>query len=177
MTRILKTIYIQNVLNKGKQKKTIEEILKGFNYDKDIFNGIKFEYIYLPSINPNDLEEGQDLLEIPAYRNNFDIILNILTKTKNFNCVASRMDYINTFNEAINGNFGFNSQTILKDLELDFNGIYSRYENKIKNELSQKIPNLKKLENLNETFEQFIQKQNLDFTFEIKNEEYTFYGN
>ena len=42
------------------------------------------------------------------------------------------------FNESINRNSGFNFQTILKDLELDFNEVYNRHENKLKNELSQK---------------------------------------
>ena len=40
----------------------------------------------------------------------------------------------------------------------------------------ERIPYLK-LDNINETFEEFIEKQkNLNFTFEIKNEEFTFYG-
>ena len=81
------------------------------------------------------------------------------------------------FNEVLNGNILFNSQTILKDITLDFNGVYNSYEHKLKNELSQKIPNLKKIDNVNETFEDFINKQiNLTFEFEINNEEFTFYG-
>lgn len=73
-------------------------------------------------------------------------------------------------NEDLNGNILFNSQTILKDIKIDFNGIYNSYENKIKNDLYQKIPYLKKIDNLNETFEDFINKQtNLNFEFEIKN--------
>ncbi len=35
---------------------------------------------------------------------------------------------------------------------------------------------LKSLENINETYEEFIKKQNLNFEFEIKNEEFQFYG-
>ena len=74
--------------------------------------------------------------KISKYEKNFKIIRNTITKTKNVNSVANLMNYIDTYNNK--WNFGFNKQTILKDTELDFNGIYSRYENKWKNKMSQK---------------------------------------
>ena len=44
--RILKIIYIQTTINKPIE--SIEKLLEGFKYDKNIFNNIKFKYIYLP---------------------------------------------------------------------------------------------------------------------------------
>lgn len=65
---------------------------------------------------------------------------------------------------------------LFKDIETDFNGLYNKYETKLRNELYEKIPYLKKLDNLNETFEDFMNKQiNLNFSFEIRNEDFTFY--
>ena len=81
------------------------------------------------------------------------------------------------FNETINGNLGFNKQTIIKDIESDFNGVYSRYEKKLKNELYKKIDELIELNNLKESFDDFIRKQkDLCFTFQINNDDFTFYG-
>ena len=71
----------------------------------------------------------------------------------------------------------FDNRTILKDIEIDFNEVYDNYEEHLKKELIQQKPYLKKLENLKETFDDFIKKQNnLTFKFEIKNEDFTFYG-
>ena len=135
MPRILKTIYIQTIHKKP--KKTVQEMLDGFNYDKNAFDTIKFEYVYLPSLSVSELEDYPKLIDNPTYKKYLDELLNKITKTKNYNSVASLIDYIDTFNETVNGNSGFNSQTILQDLELDFNGIYNRHENKLKNDLKE----------------------------------------
>ena len=173
--RILKTIYIQTVLKKPKL--SIEQMLEKFHIDKNAFNTIKFEYIYLPNISQTELENYNEVIEHPIYKEHLNEVLRRITKTKNYNSVASLIDYIDSFNEAVNGESGFNNQTILKDLELDFNGIYNRHENRLKNQLLQKIPNLKKIERLDETFEDFIKKQEgLDFSFSIEDNEFTFFG-
>ena len=174
--RILKNIYIQIT---KKPKKTINELLESYNYDKKLFQGINFDYIFLPSISEDELSEiNHDLMKLPKYKDNFIKILERLINSNLLkNSVSSLIDYIDIFNETINGNGGYNSQTIFKDLELDFNGVYSRYETKLKNELSQRIDSLIQLQNSKESFEQFIGKQkNLKFTFEIKNDDFTFYG-
>ena len=173
LPRILKKIYIQMSNSKLIKKYKVEEFLEQLGYTKSHFEGIKFEYMYLPFIN----SEYENVLDDPQYQKYFNDILKLLNKTKQYNSVTSLINYIDDFNQTINGNAGFNSQTILKDIEFDFNGVYSRYENKLKNELTKKINDLKPLEDLNESFEDFINKQeDLQLTFEIKNEELTFYG-
>ena len=175
--RILKNIFIHT--SKKKNNKPIEEIKKDYIMDTKIFKGISFEYIYLPNITEEDLEENNsDLMSCPNYKSNFKEILKKLENQHLLvNSVSSLIDYIDIFNETINGNSGFNTQTILKDIELDFNGVYSRYETKLKNKLSKRIEYLIKLESLEETFDRFIIKQkDLTFTFEINNDDFTFYG-
>ena len=112
------------------------------------------------------------------YKENFNIILKQISNSNLLkNSVSSLLDYIDLFNETINGKSGFNKQTIYKDLESDFNGVYSRYEKQLKNELSQKIDYLIQLQSLEGTFNEFIKKQKgLKFKFQIKNEDLTFYG-
>ena len=167
---ILKNIYIQ----KKDTEKTIEELLEQFEYDKDIFKEINFEYIFLPEVKNS--KEKQDLLEDSEYKKNFEKIVNKLNKKDVYNSVSSLMNYIDNFNNVINGKDAFEKEKLFRDIEIDFNGVYNKYETKLKNILYEKIPYLKKLDNLNETFEDFINKQtNLNLTFEIRNEDFTFY--
>ncbi len=109
------------------------------------------------------------------YKNAFEKILNLLKKKKNYHSVSILNDYIDDFNLAINENKEFYNQKIFKDIEEDFFGVYSKEETK-KEELKERISNLKLLESLDETFEDFINKQeNLNFEFEIKNEDLKYY--
>lgn len=159
---ILKVIYIQII---KKPKKSIEKLLEEFKYDKNIFDIIKFKYIYLPNIYEKPGGKN-DLMKYPEYKNNFENIIKLLNKTKEYNSVSSLLDYVDDFNEAINGKIFYHSKKFDKDIESDFNGVYNQYEKRLKNELIGKINSLKKLDNLNETFDNFIKsKDNSDFTF------------
>jgi len=175
--RVLKNIYIQTIKS-PKNQKPIEELLKTFDYDEDIFQMIKFKLFYLPNIpEVEEGEEEKELLKYPKYKKYFKEILDLLNKANDYNAVDSLYNYIDIFKRAMNGEELFNNQIILKDLETDFNRVYNRYENKLKIELHQKMANFKKLDNLEETFEDFINKQiNLTFEFNINNEDFTFYG-
>jgi hypothetical protein len=176
--RILKSIYIKTTSKNPKN--TIEQLFEKFISNKEIFQGINFSYIYLPDLK-NELEENEnnkDLLEIPKYRENFEKILQILSNSNLLkNSVSSLIDYIDFFNNTINGSSGFNTQSIFKDIESDFNGVYSRNEKKLKNELFKKADTLIKVQHLNEKFNEFINKQTgLKFVFQINNDDFTFYG-
>ena len=43
---------------------------------------IKIEFIYFPTINPDTLEEGQEITDTPQFKENFENILNKLKKTE-----------------------------------------------------------------------------------------------
>ena len=88
--------------------------------------------------------------------------------------MSSLQNYIDEFNYVINGGSLFNKQKIIKDIKDNFNRIY--LDNEYKKKIELKGKKLKSLENINETYEEFIKKQNLNFEFEIKNEEFQFYG-
>lgn len=168
---ILKNIYIQIVKH---SIPPIEELLEAFNYNKTVFKMIKFQYMYLPDIST---KKEKDLLKYLEYNLYFENILKILDQENNYNSVSSIMNYIDIFNGLNNGNTLFNSQTIYNAIESDFNEVYNKHKNKLKNELFQKIPYLIKIDNLYETFDDFINKQiNLTFEFDINNENFTFYG-
>jgi len=63
------------------------------------------------------------------YNNTFEEILkNLLDETYKYNSVSSLKNYIDSFNLALNENIEFYNQKIFKDIETDFNGIYSKKE-------------------------------------------------
>ena len=73
--RILKTIYIQTV--KKTPIYTIEELLDKFNINKNIFNSIKLEYVYLPNISEEQLEDyNNELMKHPSYIKYLNELLN-----------------------------------------------------------------------------------------------------
>lgn len=113
-------------------------------------------------------------MEIDYYKKAFVETLKSLNEKNNYDSVARLKSHIDEFNRIVNRKGSFNSKNMKKDIEDNFNRIYLEKKNKKKNELSQK--KLKPVENINETFEDFIKKQNLNFEFEIKNEEFQFYG-
>ena len=125
MPRILKIIYIQTTIKEPIEP--IEKLLEKFKYDKNIFNNIKFKYIYLPQISISG--KNQELMKYKDYNNAFEEILkNLLNVTYKYNSVSSLKNYIDSFNLALNGNIEFYNQQIFKDIEIDFDGIYSKKE-------------------------------------------------
>ena len=75
---------------------------------------------------------------------------------------------------ALDGKMSFNSQEIINDLKNGYETCYATWYNKKKIELQNK--NLYDLDDINETFEEFLNKQHLDFTFEKNMKELTFFG-
>lgn len=137
---------------------------------------INFNFIYLPNIQLKSVEK-EDLLKYSDYKNSFTKILDLLNAPSKYNSVTSLIDYIDNFNKVVNGKIIFKSQNIYEDIKTDFNGVYKTYEQKKKKELISKISSLKKLDDLNETFEEFIKNQiQFNFSFEINNEDFTYYG-
>ena len=167
---ILKNIYIQTT---RKSFKPMEELLEMFKINRTIFGEINFEYIYLPNI-PG---EPKELMEIEEYRFYFEKIINKLNNTNDYNSVSSLREYIDDFNKAIKLDKLFKNQNIFKDIKNEFEGVYNKVYKSVREELSQKESDLIR-PNLNETFEEFISKQtNLNFEFDIKNSNFTLYGN
>ena len=73
---------------------------------------------------------------------------------------------------ALKGKMSFNSQEIINDLKNGYETCYATWYNKKKIELQKTY--LYDLDDINETFEEFLNKQHLDFTFEKNMKELTF---
>ena len=128
--------------------------------------------MYLPNIRG----KNKDIMNNTEYRDEFEKIMKKLNRTKDYNSVSSLIEYIDDFNKAINEETEFESQKMFKDIKNEFEGKYNKRYEEVKNELMLKLPYLKK-PNLNETFEEFINKQkNVTFKFDIKNSNFSLYG-
>ena len=143
-------------------------------------NKIKIEFVYLPMIQLDKLGDDQDITDCQDYISSFDKIIDKLKQTEGIsNAVGSLEEYIDDFNEILKGysdDSMFDIQKIYKDIESDFEGVYNKYENKHKNNLSSKKDELINVADSSETFEKFIAKQNLNFKFKLNIEDFTFYG-
>ena len=169
LPRFIKNIYIQIV---EEPDETIDELLESFEIDKKVFDTINFEYMYLPYIQG----KNKDIMNNTEYRDEFEKIMKKLNRTKDYNSVSSLIEYIDDFNKAINEETEFESQKMFIDIKNEFEGKYSKRYEEFKSELMLKLPYLKK-PNLNETFEEFINKQkNVTFKFDIKNSNFSLYG-
>jgi hypothetical protein len=68
----------------------------------------------------------------------------------------------------------FDAQGIIKDLENEYNVCYETWYNQKKNQLLKL--DLTDIEDIDETFDSYVDRQNLDFSFAENLEELTFYG-
>ncbi len=176
--RILKTICFDVPNKKFLSPEGFETIKKELKENLlEQLDGIELKPFYIPYITEDEFEDyNGDITQIPKYRKSIEDLLSKLTPEHLVNSVSSLNSYIDDFNSAINGEHGFNTQAIFEDLRTDFEGVYNRYYNKHRNFLLSKKDEFKKLEDLNETFDEYVDKQNLDFTFKVNRNEYTFYG-
>jgi hypothetical protein len=75
---------------------------------------------------------------------------------------------------ALDGKMNFDAQGIIQDLKDEYEVCYETWKNKKKKELMNL--SLSDIDSLNETYDDYINKQNLDFSFKENLEELTFFG-
>ena len=75
---------------------------------------------------------------------------------------------------ALDGKMNFDAQGIFQDLKDEYEVCYETWKNKKKKELLNS--SLSDIEDLNETYDDYIDKQNLDFSFQENLEELSFFG-
>ena len=75
---------------------------------------------------------------------------------------------------ALDGKMNFDAQGIIQDLKEEYEVCYETWKNKRKKELLNL--SLSDIDDLNETYDEYIDKQNLDFSFQENLTELTFYG-
>ena len=176
MPRILKQIIIQLKNKRQVQECNIENILKEMNCSLKDFDGIKIVPVYIPTISEDDLYESNNDVSLNAkYRDSIKGILKVLSPIGQINAVAHLRKFCPEFNNAINGKHSFDKLSIIKELEIDYNNCYSRWEQTKVIELQG--VDLKPLLSTNEDYKSYIQRNDINFKFVEKLEDLTFHGN
>lgn len=170
--KLLKNIYIH--YSSKKKLRNFEQDLASLGYKEDSLENIKISAIYIPTISETTIEDNDDnILNVHDYlnevRKTFDNI-----PTTNVQSISTFIKYIDNLNMTLDGKMSFDTQGIIRDLRDEYNICYETWYDKKKKNLLE--IELSEVETINETFDEFIEKQNLDFSFEENLEDLTFYG-
>ena len=181
LPRIIKNIWIQ-IERKRKIPKFVE-IMDSIENTPEKWKekGIDLHPFLLEAVHPNDLEDVDDnILEAESYlkqvKEGFDQIL----KLPKYESVSTLLAFIDNFNNTMNGKDTFDMKHIKDEIKNDFNSAYSSIKNKKKTDLLKKYKkeNFIAPKNSNESYEDFIKRHNIDFSFakeEVENK-FTFYN-
>lgn len=168
--KLLKNIYIQMPYKKHFDK--FSQFLTGLGYNPDSIESVKINPIFIPGISPDNIDDD-NVLAVEEYMQAVKTIFEKLPCSTN-QSISNFVKYIDNLNKAIDGKMNFDAQGIINDLKNEYKACYETWYEKKKNELLTK--ELSGIDNLNETFDDFIDKQNLDFSFDENLNELTFYG-
>ena len=172
--KILKTIYIQ--IDDEDEIESFNDKLKDIGYEPNPIEGVTIKPICIPTFDKKTLKKHKNnILEVEDYRKDVtNSLQKLLYEKSTFQSISSFIKYIDSLNMALDGKMNFDEQGIIKDLEEEYNNCYLCWESKKKNELLKE--NLSSVSDINETFDSYIQRQNLDLSFEENLNELTFYG-
>ena len=171
--KILKKIYIQ--LDDEDEIAEFNKKLEEIGYAHDSIPSITIIPLYLPSFDKTTLKKyKKDVMNIPEYMENLEKVFKELTLNENEQSISTFIKYIDNLNMALDGKMNFDAQGIIKDLENEYNVCYETWYNQKKNQLLKL--DLTDIEDIDETFDSYVDRQNLDFSFAENLEELTFYG-
>ena len=171
--KILKTIYIQ--IDDEEEIQNFEGKLSEIGFSTTLLENINIKPIYIPIFGKKTLKKFKgNVLDFPEYIDDVSKSLKNLPSTINEQSISSLIKYIDQLNIAIDGKMSFNAQGIIQDLKDEYNVCYETWYNKKKKELLNL--DLSQIDDINETFDEYIDKQNIDLSFKENLEELTFYG-
>ena len=171
--KILKKIYIQ--IDDEDEIAEFNTKLKEIGYAPDSIPSITIIPLYLPSFDKTTLKKyKKDVMNIPEYMENLEKVFKELTSNENEQSISTFIKYIDNLNMALDGKMNFDAQGIIQDLENEYNVCYETWYNQKKNDLLKL--DLTNIEDVDETFDSYVDRQNLDFSFAENLEELTFYG-
>ena len=172
--KILKTIYIQ--IDDEDDIGKFNDKLQKMGYEPNSIEGVTIKPIYIPSFDKKRLKKtNYNILEVEDYKTDVSNSLQkLLNEKSTFQSRSSFKKYIDNLNMALDGKMNFDEQGIVKDLEEEYNNCYLCWESKKKSELLKK--NFSSVRDINESFDSYIQRQNLDLSFEENLNDLTFYG-
>lgn len=170
--KLLKNIYIH--FSSKKKFSNFEKELATLGWKKDSLENIKISAIYIPDIKEDTIDENDNnILNVPEYLNEVKKIFDNIPTT-NVQSISTFIKYIDNLNMTLDGKMSFDTQGIIKDLRDEYNICYETWYDKQKKQLLEK--ELGEVETLDETFDEFVEKQNIDFSFKEHLEDLTFYG-
>ena len=146
-----------------------EEILISIDNSSEKWKekGIKLNPFYIEEVIKKDLKKVKgNILEVESYLEQakpaFEQILNL----PKYESVAALLSHIDNFNNTMNGKDTFNMDNIKEAIENDFKSsfaiIKNRKETQLLKDFSDKLTPPK---TSNESFEEFINRQNIDLSF------------
>jgi len=180
LPKILKNIWIQ--LDDELIIPQFEEILISIDNSSEKWKekGIKLNIFYIEEVSKKDLKKVKgNILEIEDYleqaKTAFEQILNL----PKYESVAALLSHIDNFNNTMNGKDTFNMDNIKEAIENDFKSSYAIVKNRKETELLRDFSDkLIPPKTSNESFEDFINKLNIDLSFDketVKNK-FSFYN-
>ena len=172
--KILKTIYIQ--IDDEEEIPNFNRKLEEIGYNPNSIESITIKPIYIPTFDKKTLKKhGGNILNVEDYITDVKQSLQNLSDTKNEQSISNFIKYIDNLNMALDGKMNFDAQGIIQDLREEYDVCYETWKNKRKKELLN--ISLSDIDDLNETYDDYINKQqNLDFSFQENLTELTFYG-
>ena len=180
LPRIIKNIWIQIERKKKLPKfvNIIESIDNSLEKWKE--KGIDLHPFLLEAVHPNDLDDVDDnILEVESYlkqvKKSFEQILTL----PQYESVSTLLEFIGNFNDTMNGKDTFNMEHIKHEIINDFNSAYSIIKNRKEKYLlrEHKKENFDAPKNSHESYEDFINRQKIDFQINKEDviEKFTYY--
>ena len=179
LPKILKNIWIQ--VDDEDFLKNFEEIMDSIDNSSEKWKdkGIKLSPFLLDSIAKSDLKKvNGDILQLESYleqaKTAFEQILNL----PKYESVAALLSHIDNFNNTMNGKDTFNMDNIKEAIENDFKSSYAIIKNRKETQLLKDFSDkLTPPKTSNESFEEFINRQNIDLSFNDKDviDKFSFY--
>ena len=171
--KILKTIYIQ--IDDEDDIPKFNEKLKEIGYEPNSIESISIKPIYIPTFDKKTLKKNKgNILNVEDYLEEVKNSLQTLSSTKNEQSISTFIKYIDNLNMALDGKMNFDAQGIIQDLKDEYEVCYETWKNKKKKELMNL--SLSAIDDINETYDDYIDKQNLDLSFKENLEDLTFFG-
>ena len=179
LPKILKNIWIQ--LDDEDIIQQFEEILISIDNSSEKWKekGIKLNVFYIGEVTKSDLKKVKgNILKVEHYLEDAKAAFEQILKLPKYESVAALLSHIDNFNNTMNGKDTFNMDNIKEALENDFNSSFAIVKNRKVTQLLRDFSDkLIPPKTSNESFKEFINKQNIDFTIDKDKviEKFSFY--
>ena len=180
LPKILKNIWIE--IDNEDIIPQFEEILISIDNSSEKWKekGIKLNVFFIDEVTQKDLRKAKgNILEVEHYLEDAKTAFQKILNLPKYESVAALLSHIDNFNNTMNGKDTFNMDNIKEALENDFKSSFAIVKNRKVTQLLRDFSDkLIPPKTSNESFEEFIKKQNIDLSFDeesVKNK-FSFYN-